>query len=123
VQVPGVYRADDARGRRVAWVIANVDLRAASIRSTPQSEVVALFEDGDATIPNPPPPEGAIAAAQGIPVERGDVANLPVAAALDGVSLAPWFFAAAIIFLLAETWLARRSSAGATSRALQGVAQ
>jgi len=123
VQVPGVYRADDARGRRVAWVIANVDLRAASIRSTPQSEVVALFEDGEATIPNPPTPEGAIAAAPGVPVERGDVANLPVAAALDGVSLAPWFFAAAIIFLLAETWLARRSSAGATSRALQGVAQ
>jgi hypothetical protein len=123
VQVPGVYRADDARGRRVAWVIGNINLRAASIRSTPPGEVAALFEGGDAVIPNPPTPEGAIAAAPGIPVERGDAANLPVAAALDGVSLAPWFFAAAIVVLLVETWLARRASAGATSRALQGVAK
>ncbi len=121
LQVPGVYRAVDARGRRIAWFVANVDLRSASVRPTSSGEVVTLFDRVDAIIPDPPTVERAIAAAPGVPVERGGETELPVAAALDGVSLAPWLFAAAILALLAESALARRASAGATSSALRGV--
>jgi len=121
LQVPGAYRAVDGRGRRVAWVVANVDLRSASIRPTPSGEAVTLFEGVDAIIPEPPTVEGAVAAAPGVPVTRGDEVELPVAPALDGVSLAPWFLLAAMLCLLCESWLARRASAGATPRALLGV--
>ena len=119
--VPGVYRAMDARGRRVAWVVANVDLRSTSTRPTPSGEALALFDGVDAVIPDPPTAETAIAVAPGAVVERADEEELPVAAALDGVSLAPWFFLTALACLLCESWLARRASAGATTRALVGV--
>lgn len=121
LQVPGVYSAVDARNRRVAWVVANVDLRSTSIRATPSGEAVALFQGVDYIIPDPPTIERAIAAAPGVPVDRGDEKELPVAKALDGVSLAPWFFLAAMACLLGESWLARRASAGATTRSLLGV--
>lgn len=120
IQVPGVYSAVDARNRRIAWLVANVDLRSTSIRATPNGEAVALFQGMDCIIPDPPTVERAVEAAPGVPVDRGDEKELPIAKALDGVSLAPWFFLAAMACLLGESWLARRASAGATTHALLG---
>jgi len=121
IQVPGVYQALDARGQRVSWVVANVDLLSTSIRPTPSGEAVALFEGFDAKLPEPPTMDRVIAAAPGVPIAREDESELPVAPALDGVSLASWFFVGALICLLFESWLARRASAGATSHALFGA--
>ncbi len=113
VDQPGVYTTVDSTNRMTGRVVANVDPTAASTRASSLGEVSSALvgfavkvSDGDLSQEI----GGGSVQQDGAPSRSKD---LPIAAALNGYSLAIWFFGGLMLLLLVETWLARRASAGA----------
>jgi len=119
ITTPGVYTAIDGSNKTVGWVIANIDTGAASTQPTSQEELTNEFQNsrvirGNTNLANDVTP--TLKNTTGLKDQPNPFGQeTPVARAFQGTSFAVWFFTALLIFLLGETWLARRSSMGATT--------
>jgi hypothetical protein len=119
ITLPGVYTAIDESNKTVGWVIANIDPSAASTQPTSPEEITNEFQDSR-VISNNTNLANDVTSTLKNSTGSKDQTNIfrqeaPVARAFQGTSIAVWFFSALLIFLLGETWLARRSSMGATT--------
>lgn len=117
ITIPGVYTAIDESNKTVGWVIANIDPSAASTQLTSPEEITNEFRDSRVVASNTNLASDVTSTLKNATGSK-DQANIfkqeaPVARAFQGTSFAVWFFSALLIFLLGETWLARRSSMGA----------
>jgi hypothetical protein len=119
ITLPGVYTAVDESNKTVGWVIANIDPSAASTQPTSPEEIANEFQDSLIVSSNTNLANDVTSTLKNSTGSK-DQTNIlrqetPVARAFQGTSIAVWFFSALLIFLLGETWLARRSSMGATT--------
>lgn len=106
VEVPGVYQARDGAGRPVGWIVANIDPAAASVQPVPQEEIAARFRGVSVTVAG----SDLMAGATVVVTPKGTEDSVPVAAALDGESLALWFFLALLGLSIGESVFARLAS-------------
>ncbi|MCX5663232.1 MAG: hypothetical protein NTY97_00845, partial [Planctomycetota bacterium] len=113
ITTPGVYTAIDGSNKTVGWVIANIDPSAASTQPTSPEELTNDFQNSRVIAGNTNLANDVTSTPKDQPNLFGQ--ETPVARAFQGTSFAVWFFSALLIFLLGETWLARRSSMGATT--------
>jgi len=108
--VPGVYQAQDSTGGGVGWLVVNVNPDAARVAPTSTETVVGMFRSMGCTVA-----QGDIATdARQDQSDRPHDTETPVARALQGRSLAVWFFWALVGIALLETMLARFASDGST---------
>ena len=119
ITLPGVYTAIDGSNKTVGWVIANIDPSAASTQPTSPEEITNDFQNSRVVARNTNLANDVTSTLKNSTGSK-DQTNIfrqetPVARAFQGTSFAVWFFSALLIFLLGETWLARRSSMGATT--------
>lgn len=119
ITLPGVYTAVDESNKTVGWVIANIDPSAASTQPTSPEEIANEFQNSLIVSSNTNLANDVTSTLKNSTGSK-DQTNIlrqetPVARAFQGTSIAVWFFSALLIFLLGETWLARRSSMGATT--------
>jgi len=119
ITLPGVYTAIDGSNKTVGWVIANIDPSAASTQPTSPEEITNEFQNSRVVARNTNLANDVTSTLKNS-IGSKDQTNIfrqetPVARAFQGTSFAVWFFSALLIFLLGETWLARRSSMGATT--------
>ncbi len=105
---PGVYQAQDGVGVGVGWVIVNIDADAARVAPTPPDAVTGMFRGIGCTIAQGDLAKEARRKVTGV----GETPTLPVAVALSGESIAPWFFWALVVFAITESTLARSASIG-----------
>ncbi|MSR69652.1 MAG: hypothetical protein EXS17_04825 [Phycisphaerales bacterium] len=109
ILTPGVYVGLDATGHPTGHIVANIDVAAASTKRTTIDEVTNQFKGASLTV-------STTNFSNNDPSAALNALQQPQAKALDGHSLAIWFFGAVIALVLVETWMARRSSVGATTQ-------
>lgn len=108
ITIAGVYSSMDTAKHPLGLIVANIDVAAASTKRTTIEELTAEFKEAAISVSTSDFGRNDVRTAN-------NTIQQPQAKALDGHSLAIWFFCAVILFLLLETWMARRSSVGATA--------
>ncbi len=109
ILTPGVYASQDASGRPTGLVVANIDVAAASTKTSTIDEVTSQLKNTSVVV-------SASDFGNNESSSATSAAQQPQARALDGHSLALWFFCAVIALVLGESWLARWSSGASTQR-------
>ncbi len=105
---PGVYANTEATGKIVGLVVANIDPQAASTKRTTIDEVKSQFKNTHINT-------STTDFSSGITSTSHRANTPPVAKALNGYSLAPWFFGFVIALTLVETWMARHTTVRSTT--------
>lgn len=114
ILTPGVYSSQDATGHTLGLLVANIDVAAASTKRATIDEVTRQFKSTSVTV-------SASDFGNNKSSSATDATQQPQARALNGHSLAIWFFCAMITLVLVETWMARHASIGATTRSTVGA--
>ncbi len=118
----GVYGAIDDANRSSELIVVNIDPAAASTQLTSITEISSELNGlsvqvGESSFLDKIAFGGSVRSA-----DTRSSQDIPIARALDGYSLAVWFFVGLLILLLVETWVARRASTGAKKqRIIEGV--
>jgi len=117
---PGVYTALDSSEKVAGWVVVNIEPAAASTQPTTIDEIAAILK-GVSVEPAQGKIAGELLAESGVATAmKSKSPEIPLAKALDGYSLAVWFFTLVLLLLLVETWFARSASTGAILPKAQG---
>lgn len=116
ILTPGVYASRDVSDHPTGLIVANIDVAAASTKRSTIEEITDQFKSASITVSDTDFGANTSNSSQ-------STAQQPQARALDGHSLAIWFFCAMIVVVLVETWMARQSSVGASTRNALGTQQ
>ena len=124
ISSPGVYAAVDSTNRTMGWVVANIDPMAATTQPTSIEEISAEFKGFSVQINKndiaTDIASGALNTTQTRGVPGRTQQDIPIARALQGESLAVWFFSSLLFLLIIETWVARHSSIGSIKQSVVG---